>query len=163
MDQRPPSRSRRRLLVLLAVPAALLAVAAGVVLTLRALAPEEIPEATHEDYCDAVHGTFEVTATAQDEGVLLTWQSMLYDEAADYVVYRRPAGAADDDDDAWQRVAAPTVGPAENGEPLSHLDTTAPDAPGTAYGYAVTHDVPECGGESEIDTFPAPPTAIPPN
>ena len=162
MEHHRPVRNRRRLVVLLAVPAALLAVAAGVVLTLRALAPEEIPEATHDDYCDAVHGTFEVAATAQDDGVLVTWQSMLYDDAADYVVYRRPAGAADDAD-AWQRVAAPTAGPAEDGEPLSHLDTTPPDEPGSAYEYAVTHDFPECGGESEIDTFPAPPTAVPPS
>jgi hypothetical protein len=146
--------------MLVAVPVAMLALVVGIVLTLRALAPDEIPEADHDDYCDVVHGTSFVSATAQDDGVLVTWEPNLYDVASDYVVHRRPAGSADGT--GWERVAEVTAGPVANGEPLSRLDTAPPAEPGTAYEYAVTHVFPECGGESEIPSFPAPPTATPP-
>lgn len=154
----PPGPPPRRLFVimLVAVPVALVALVVVIALVIRALSPEEVPEATLEDYCDAVHGTWDVTATAHDDGVLVTWQSMSYDEPGDYVVHRRPAGSPEDGE--WQRVAAVTVGPVERGEPLSHLDTTPAEQPGTAYEYGVSHVIDECGGESEPDTFD-PPTA----
>ncbi len=159
MELRPPARRRRRTVALAAIAAALLAVAAGLVVAIRALGPEEIPEATHDDYCDAVHGAFGVTATAQDGGVLVTWLAMQYDETADFVVHRRPVGSTQ-----WQRVAETTVSLVDGEGALSHLDTTPAEQPGTAYEYAVTHLLPDCGGESDPnDVEPGgPPTATPP-
>ena len=58
-----------------------------------------------------------------------------------------------------------SVGPVDRGTLLSHLDSTPADPPRTACEYRVTHVLPYCGGESDVNTFDPPqslPTATPP-
>lgn len=133
------------------------ALSATLGLALAGCAGGEEPEATVEDYCDAVQVVGRVTAESTGDGVVVGWAATGNElDSADYVVRRREVGA-----ETWARVADVTIAA---GADQTYLDTTPADEAGTPYEYTVTRVDPLCGGESEICSgayCDAPPTALP--